>query len=310
MKTDERGKAVEAKGEFPSVGENAAEMVGTMNMIVRSSRDQGQEDTEADGGPVHKEDFLQGWSNVEYCNHAATRQEAFDMIYEGADRLIADATPSDEAELGKGEEVTWQQTQALIQGTFDLTDKLSEAGFRYKARNKSKAWEVDTGWYPTGMGEPMEYPGHAVNKLTRPYQWLRREAISNLRTMQALGRPRMTRKVLMPWQDEEPESSTGSDDSSGSDAEAPSPMQGIGIISKEGTGDDVNHSRKVWLAEILARYHAACYVETPWHESERALAVLTQWFTERTMEWVVGECIQAGIIMDTTEAGTGKPPPS
>ena len=50
-----------------------------------------------------------------------------------------------------------------------------------------------------------------MNKRTRPYQWLRREAISNPSTMQALTRPRMTRKVLRPWRDEEPEDSVESD---------------------------------------------------------------------------------------------------
>ena len=51
--------------------------------------------------------------------------------------------------------------------------------------------------------DAMEDPEHAVNKRTRPYQWLRREATSNLRIMQALGRPCMTRQVLTPGQDEE-----------------------------------------------------------------------------------------------------------
>jgi hypothetical protein len=35
--------------------------------------------------------------------------------------------------------------------------------------------------------------------------------ISNLRAMQALARPRMTRKVVTPWRDEEPEDSDESD---------------------------------------------------------------------------------------------------
>jgi hypothetical protein len=93
----------------------------------------------------------------------------------------------------------------------DIATELGGASFRYKARNRSKAWKLYTGWYPTSMYDSMEDPEHAVNKLTRPYQWLRREATSNLGVMQALGRPRMTRQVLTPGQDEELEVSTGLD---------------------------------------------------------------------------------------------------
>jgi hypothetical protein len=85
-----------------------------------------------------------------------------------------------------------------MQGVVDLAGELDKAGFQYQARNRSKAWELDIGWYPTSMYDAMEDPEHAVNKRTRPYQWLRREAISNLRTMQALARPHMTRRVLTP----------------------------------------------------------------------------------------------------------------
>jgi hypothetical protein len=75
-----------------------------------------------------------------------------------------------------------------MQGVVNIATELSEAGFRYKARNWSKAWELDTGWYPTTMCESMGLPiaspiqdlEHAVNRPARPYQWLRREAISNL----------------------------------------------------------------------------------------------------------------------------------
>jgi hypothetical protein len=49
-------------------------------------------------------------------------------------------------------------------------------------------------------------------------------------------------------------------------------------------------------------------VEIPWYESKRALEMLTSWFGERTMEWVTDECAQAGITMDVSEAGAGKPP--
>jgi hypothetical protein len=127
----------------------------------------------------------------------------------------------------------------------------------------------------------MEDPRHALNKLTQPYQWLRREAISNLRIMQALGRPRMARKVLTPWQDKEPECSTRSD------AEVQPPMQDTSLISEsEGSRGGDADRKKTGLAEKLARHHAACYVEMPWYEGERALAMLTNWFDERTMEWL------------------------
>ena len=58
---------------------------------------------------------------------------------------------------------------------------------------------MDHGWYPSDVDaiEPSKQaeeeraskpknPEHAIRKLTRPYHWLRREAISNLRIMQAL----------------------------------------------------------------------------------------------------------------------------
>jgi hypothetical protein len=103
------GEAIEAEGEPPPVGESATEMVGTMNRMVRNDRDHGQEKPEAEG-PVHKEDFLRMWSSVWYSNHTAEKQKAFDLIYKGVDRLIADATPSDAAELGGDKKFTWEQT--------------------------------------------------------------------------------------------------------------------------------------------------------------------------------------------------------
>jgi hypothetical protein len=39
--TCEKGEAVDVEGEFPSVGETAVEMMGTMNMALRNLRDQG-----------------------------------------------------------------------------------------------------------------------------------------------------------------------------------------------------------------------------------------------------------------------------
>jgi hypothetical protein len=149
-----------------------------------------------------------------------------------------------------------------MQGVVDIATELSEAGFHYKARNRSTAWELDTGWYPTIMYEsmklpvaaPIQDPKHAVNRPTRPYQWLRREAVSNLRIMQALGRPRMTRQVLTPGQDGEPPSE-----------------------SEEGGAD----CREIGPTERLARYCAACYMEIPWCESQRAFEMLMSWFGER-----------------------------
>ena len=135
---------------------------------------------------------------MEYSRHVAARQNTFDRIFEGADLLITNATPSGTAESERDEKAAWEQTQVLMQGVVDLAGELDKADFQYQARNRSKFWKLDAGWYPTSMYDAMEDPEHAVNKRTRPYQWLRREAISNLRTMQALGRPRMTRKVLTP----------------------------------------------------------------------------------------------------------------
>jgi hypothetical protein len=143
--TREKGEIADVEVEFPSIGETAAEMMDTMNMVLRNLRDQGQEDLETDDGlnegPCHEESFLWSWSNVEYSRHVAARQDTFDRIFEGADHLIANATPSGTAGLERDEEATWEQTQVLIQGTFDLADKLSEAGFRYKARHRSRTCE-------------------------------------------------------------------------------------------------------------------------------------------------------------------------
>jgi hypothetical protein len=90
-----------------------------------------------------------------------------------------------------------------VQGVAEIATKLSKAGFHYKARNRSRAWQLDHVWYPTDIASQSKDPEHAMRKLTRPYQWLRREAISNLRIMQALGRPRMTRRVITPGQGDE-----------------------------------------------------------------------------------------------------------
>ena len=117
-----------------------------------------------------------------------------------------------------------------------------------------------------------------MRKLTRPYQWLRREAISNLRTMQALGRPRMTRRV--------PTSGQG-------DEAAP--------------GDKGIDCKEIGPTEKLARYYAACYVEIPWDERQSAFGMLMSWFGGRTLEWVADECARAGVTAKVSEAEMGEP---
>jgi hypothetical protein len=192
-------EVTEAEEGFSPVGETAPEVVRTVNMVLRNVRDQKLMDIEtSDEGLCRKECFWRRWSNVEYSRHVVARQNTIDRIFEGADLLITNATPSGTAESERDEKATWEQTQILMQGVVDLAGELDKADFQYQARNRSKFWKLDAGWYPTSMYDAMEDPEHAVNKRTRPYQWLRREAISNLRTMQALGRPRMTRKVLTP----------------------------------------------------------------------------------------------------------------
>jgi hypothetical protein len=92
------------------------------------------------------------------------------------------------------------QTRALVKGVAEIAAKLNAAGFHYKAHNRSPR-RLDHGWYPPSIANKSESPEQAMRKLTRPYQWLRREAISNLRVMQALiSRPRMPRRVLTPGQ--------------------------------------------------------------------------------------------------------------
>jgi hypothetical protein len=122
----------------------------------------------------------------------------------------------------------WAQTRALVQGVAEIATKLSTAGFHYKARNRSRAWKLDHDWHPTDIANKSKDPEHAMRKLTRPYQWLRREAIINLRTMQALGRPRMTRRVTTPGQGDEAV-----------------------------PGDKGTDCRDIWPTEKLARYCAA-----------------------------------------------------
>jgi hypothetical protein len=85
------------------------------------------------------------------------------------------------------------QTRALVKGVAEIATKLKTAGLHYKARNSSRTWRMDHGWYPPDIGaielskqdeekraNKSKNPEHAIRKLTRPCQWLRREAISNL----------------------------------------------------------------------------------------------------------------------------------
>jgi hypothetical protein len=190
MKTSEWVESLEDLG--PPVGETAAEMMGTMNRVIRHLCDQRQEYLETTeglpGGACFKEDFQGNWSNVKYSRHVAANQDTYDQILrdQGADHLVDSAiqpgvaTPAQDA---------WAQTRALVKGVAEIATKLNTAGFHYKARNRSRTWKLDHGWYPTDIANKSKNPEHAMRKLTRPYQWLRREAISNLRIMQALGRP-------------------------------------------------------------------------------------------------------------------------
>jgi hypothetical protein len=97
----------------------------------------------------------------------------------------------------------WVQTRALVKGVAGIATKLNTAGFHYKAHSSSRTWRLDHGWY---SGIPRTSRTSRRTRITPcgsshdpTNQWLRREAISNLGIMQALGiRPRMTRRVLTP----------------------------------------------------------------------------------------------------------------
>ena len=176
------------------------------------------------------------------------------------------------------------QTQALMEGVVKIATELNAAGLYNKTRNSSETWSgiilhgarwhprVDHGWYPpTSTRLDCRNPEHAARKLTRPYEWLRREGISNLITMQALSRPRQPRRVLTPGQGEE------------------APPGGLGC-------------KKVGPAEGLARYYAACYVEIPWKERYQALGMLKNWFEGHTAEWVANERARAGLTLTAPES--------
>jgi hypothetical protein len=93
----------------------------TVNMVLRNARDQARVRPRPDGdrgerhgpGPCHEECSLRRWSNVEDSRHAAARQNTFDGIFEGADLLIANATPSGTAESERGEQAAREQAQVL-----------------------------------------------------------------------------------------------------------------------------------------------------------------------------------------------------
>jgi hypothetical protein len=103
--TRKEAEVAEAEEGFPTAGETAPEMVHTVNMVLRNVRDQDLMEIEASGmGPCHEECFLRRWSNVEYNRHAGARQNTFDGIFEGADLLIANATPSGTAESERDEQ--------------------------------------------------------------------------------------------------------------------------------------------------------------------------------------------------------------
>jgi hypothetical protein len=134
---------------------------------------------------------------------------------------------------------------------------------------------VDHGWYPPDIGaielskqageeraSRSKSPEHAIRMLTQPYEWHRREAISNLRIMQALSRPRMPRRILTPGQGDE------------------AAAGGFGC-------------KRIGLKGRLARYYAACYVEIPWDARQQALAMLMGWFGGQTTEWIADECARA-----------------
>jgi hypothetical protein len=99
-------------------------------MVLRNLRDQELMDIETnDKGPCHEECFLRRWSNVEYNRHVVARQNTFDRIFEGADLLITNATPSGTAESERDEKAAWEQTQVLMQRVVDLADELDKADF-------------------------------------------------------------------------------------------------------------------------------------------------------------------------------------
>jgi hypothetical protein len=130
MKTNEKGEPFEDPG--PPVGETAAEMMGSMNRVIRYIRDQRREYIEATkglhGGACFKENFQGNWSNVKYDRYVAAAQDSYDWILydQRADHLIDDAIQPDAAMPLRD---AWTQTRALVKGVAEIATKLNAAGF-------------------------------------------------------------------------------------------------------------------------------------------------------------------------------------
>jgi hypothetical protein len=144
MKTNEKGEPFEDPG--PPVGETAAEMMGSMNRVMRYIRDQRREYIETTkglhGGPCFKENFQGNWSNVRYDRYVAAAQDRYDWILydQRADHLVDDAIqPCPSGTLGC--------KHALVKGVAEIATKLNAAGFHYKAHNRSPR-RLDHGWCP------------------------------------------------------------------------------------------------------------------------------------------------------------------
>jgi len=205
-KTNEEGEP------FGHSGETAASIMGHMNRYMCIRRDEERERIEDTGGPCDRENFQDDWSNERYTHSVATSQDEFDRIFHGqeADSLVDDAIQPDGATPPRD---ALTQTQALMEGVRRIATELNAAGHHYEARNSSETWsgiprygarwhlKVDHSWYPPNVAMlDGKNPEHAAEKCTRPYEYLRREAISNLIIMQALCRPRHPRRVLTPGQ--------------------------------------------------------------------------------------------------------------
>ena len=272
-----RTKTNEEGGLFGHSGETTESIMGHMNRYMHIRRDEERERIEKTGGPCDRESFLDDWSRERYTHSVAKSQDEFDRTFHSqeADSLVDDAIQPDQA-MPLRDALT--QTQALVEGVGRIAIELNAAGHYYKGHNSSETrsgisrygacWHrtVDHLWYPPNAPQAAMLRGVLP---TRPYEYLRREAISNLIIMQALCRPRHPRRVLTPGQ------GAGTEDwpwrSSPSDCAKTEP------------------------AEELARYYAACYVELPWRERYAALEMLTNWFGQHEAKWVADERARAGL---------------
>jgi hypothetical protein len=85
---------------------------------------------------------------MEYDNYTAAKQEGFNRVLSGADQLIAHVpVPSSTGELEENEGIVREQLRELVDGVFEISSKLDEAGFKYKtleagctARTTPKSW--------------------------------------------------------------------------------------------------------------------------------------------------------------------------